>query len=39
MAKLAAGGIVGAERGGRLRMSWHVYNDESDVDRALEALG
>ena len=38
LAKLEAAGIVGAERGGRLRMSWHVYNDASDVDRALEAL-
>jgi selenocysteine lyase/cysteine desulfurase len=36
--KLSRAGIVGAERGGRLRMSWHVYNDASDVDRALEAL-
>jgi selenocysteine lyase/cysteine desulfurase len=38
MAKLAAAGIVGAERNGRLRMSWHVYNDAADVDRALETL-
>ncbi|MDQ3609420.1 MAG: aminotransferase, partial [Actinomycetota bacterium] len=28
-----------ARRGGRLRTSWHVYNDEADVDRVLDALG
>ena len=36
--KLAAAGIVAAERGGRLRASWHVYNTEADVDAALDAL-
>jgi selenocysteine lyase/cysteine desulfurase len=25
-------------RGGRLRTSWHVYNDERDVDRVLEVV-
>ena len=38
LARLQRAGIVAAERGGRLRTSWHVYNDESDVDRVLEAL-
>ncbi|MDQ1512565.1 MAG: hypothetical protein QOC59_407 [Microbacteriaceae bacterium] len=36
--RLASAGIVAALRGGRLRTSWHVYNDESDVDRVLDAL-
>jgi selenocysteine lyase/cysteine desulfurase len=36
--KLERAGIMAAERGGRLRTSWHVYNDEADVDRALDAL-
>jgi selenocysteine lyase/cysteine desulfurase len=37
-ARLEAAGIVAAERGGRLRASWHVYNTEDDVDAALAAL-
>lgn len=37
-ARLERAGIMAAERGGRLRTSWHLYNDEADVDRALEAL-
>jgi selenocysteine lyase/cysteine desulfurase len=36
--RLAQAGIVAALRGGRLRASWHVYNTDDDVDRALEAL-
>ncbi len=36
--RLGRAGIVAAVRGGRLRTSWHVYNDEADVDRVLEAL-
>ncbi|MBA2767326.1 MAG: hypothetical protein H0U33_10180 [Solirubrobacterales bacterium] len=36
--RLQRAGIVAALRGGRLRTSWHVYNDEADVDRTLEAL-
>ncbi len=36
--RLAQAGIVAALRGGRLRTSWHIYNDESDVDRVLDAL-
>ncbi|MGA9858344.1 MAG: aminotransferase class V-fold PLP-dependent enzyme [Solirubrobacteraceae bacterium] len=37
--RLRAAGVIAAERGGRLRVSWHVYNDERDVDMVLEALG
>ncbi|HEU0317225.1 MAG TPA: aminotransferase class V-fold PLP-dependent enzyme [Solirubrobacteraceae bacterium] len=37
--RLARAGILAAVRGGRLRTSWHVYNDEADVDRVLEVLG
>lgn len=36
--RLESDGIVAAVRGGRLRTSWHVYNDEADVDRVLELL-
>jgi selenocysteine lyase/cysteine desulfurase len=36
--RLERAGITAAERGGRLRTSWHVYNTESDVDAALDAL-
>jgi selenocysteine lyase/cysteine desulfurase len=36
--RLERAGIIAALRSGRLRTSWHVYNDEADVDRALEAL-
>jgi selenocysteine lyase/cysteine desulfurase len=36
--RLQRAGIVAALRGGRLRTSWHVYNDAADVDRTLEAL-
>ena len=36
--RLEKAGIVAAERGGRLRASWHVYNTEADVDAALDAL-
>ena len=37
-ARLERAGIVAAMRGGRLRTSWHLYNDERDVDRVLEVL-
>ena len=37
-ARLERAGIVSAIRGGRLRTSWHVYNQVSDVDTVLEAL-
>ena len=36
--RLQKGGVVAALRGGRLRTSWHVYNDASDVDRVLDLL-
>jgi selenocysteine lyase/cysteine desulfurase len=36
--RLERAGIVAAMRGGRLRASWHLYNDERDVDRVLDAL-
>jgi selenocysteine lyase/cysteine desulfurase len=36
--KLARAGIRAAVRAGRVRASFHVYNTESDVDDALEAL-
>jgi selenocysteine lyase/cysteine desulfurase len=29
---------MAAVRNGRLRTSWHLYNTEDDVARALEAL-
>ena len=36
--RLTRAGIVAAVRGGRLRTSWHVYNDDHDVDRVLEIV-
>jgi selenocysteine lyase/cysteine desulfurase len=36
--KLSAAGIMAAARAGRLRASFHVYNTEADVDKALNAL-
>jgi selenocysteine lyase/cysteine desulfurase len=36
--RLQRAGIAAAVRGGRLRVSCHVYNDEADVDAALDAL-
>jgi selenocysteine lyase/cysteine desulfurase len=36
--RLAAAGIVASEWRGNLRVSFHVYNDESDVDAALDVL-
>src|SRR6202020_282934 len=36
--RLGRAGIVAAMRGGRLRTSWHVYNDERDVDQVLDAV-
>ena len=38
-AELERAGIVGALRGGRLRLSWHLYNTEADVEATLAALG
>jgi selenocysteine lyase/cysteine desulfurase len=36
--RLRASGIMAAGRDGMLRLSFHLYNDESDVERALAAL-
>lgn len=36
--RLENAGVVAALRGGRLRTSWHLYNDENDVDRVLDLL-
>jgi selenocysteine lyase/cysteine desulfurase len=36
--RLQRAGIVAAVRGGLLRTSWHVYNDERDVDEVLDVL-
>jgi selenocysteine lyase/cysteine desulfurase len=36
--RLRRAGIVAAVRGGLLRTSWHLYNDERDVDRVLELV-
>jgi cysteine desulfurase/selenocysteine lyase len=35
---LAAAGVVAAVREGRLRLSFHCYNDESDLERLVAAL-
>jgi selenocysteine lyase/cysteine desulfurase len=35
---LAAAGVRTAVRGGRVRASFHLYNDEADVDLAVRAL-
>jgi selenocysteine lyase/cysteine desulfurase len=36
--RLQRAGIVAAVRGGLLRTSWHLYNDESDVDDVLNII-
>lgn len=36
--RLHRAGIIAAMRAGRLRTSWHVYNDAADVDRVLDVL-
>jgi selenocysteine lyase/cysteine desulfurase len=36
--KLERAGIQAAMRGGRVRVSWHVYNTDAEVDATLEAL-
>jgi len=38
MERLSAAGIVAAERGGRLRTSWHLYNTVADVDALLDVV-
>jgi hypothetical protein len=36
---LAAAGVVASIRNGRLRLSFHVCNDDRDVDVVVRALG
>jgi selenocysteine lyase/cysteine desulfurase len=36
--RLAAAGLRAAVRAGRVRVGFHLYNDDEDVDRLLEAL-
>jgi selenocysteine lyase/cysteine desulfurase len=36
--RLQRAGIVAAVRGGLLRTSWHLYNDENDVDVVLDVV-
>ena len=36
--RLQAAGVMAAGRGGALRLSFHLYTTDRDVDRALEAL-
>jgi selenocysteine lyase/cysteine desulfurase len=36
--RLDAAGIIAAERGGRLRCSWHLYNTAADVDALLDVV-
>jgi selenocysteine lyase/cysteine desulfurase len=36
--RLAQAGVKASVRAGRVRLGCHLYNDEADVDRALEAL-
>jgi selenocysteine lyase/cysteine desulfurase len=38
-AVLAASGVRCAARGGNIRLSPHIYNDEADIDRAVAVLG
>lgn len=38
LARLQEAGVTAAKRGGGIRFSFHVFNNEADVDRALEAL-
>jgi selenocysteine lyase/cysteine desulfurase len=36
--RLHRAGIIAAVRGGLLRASWHLYNDESDIDTVLHLI-
>ncbi|WP_246846646.1 aminotransferase class V-fold PLP-dependent enzyme [Humibacter ginsenosidimutans] len=38
LARMTAAGIVASGRAGRARVAFHVWNDESDLDRVLRAL-
>jgi selenocysteine lyase/cysteine desulfurase len=37
-ARLREAGVMATEREGRMRFSFHLFNTESDVDRALEVV-
>ena len=37
--RFTSAGVRAASRAGRARVSFHLYNDEADVDRALSAVG
>ena len=39
LARLCAAGLTASGRNGCARVAFHVFNDESDVDRAARALG
>ena len=39
LAALTASGVVAAGRAGRARVSFHLWNDEEDVDLAARAIG
>jgi selenocysteine lyase/cysteine desulfurase len=39
LARLSAAEIVASGRAGRARVAFHVFNDDTDVDRAAHALG
>jgi hypothetical protein len=39
LARLTAAGVVASGRAGRARVAFHLFNDDSDVDLALAALG
>ena len=36
--RLERAGVIAAVRGGLLRTSWHLYNDETDVDHVLDIV-
>ncbi|WIE76897.1 aminotransferase class V-fold PLP-dependent enzyme [Curtobacterium sp. MCSS17_007] len=36
---LAAAGVTASGRGGRVRLAFHLWNDDADVDRVVEVLG
>ncbi len=39
MERLAEAGVVASARAGRVRVGFHIYNTEADVDRVVRALG
>ena len=39
LARLTAAGITASGRNGRVRVAFHLFNDDEDVDLALRALG